>query len=657
MKETATMKWNNATKIEAALGYVRRGWFVIPLCWPTADGKCGCHKNHVKDKEIGKAPLLGDEYQHCRSTEEDVQRWWTDWPQANIGILVGPSRLFVVDIDSEEAWEEANAKGLPEGPLVRSGKGRHVYYRARQGLYGRTAKRGDARTIDVLASGYVVAPPSAHKSGATYRWLALPEDAPLHEPPAWAIKLLEERASAKPQIVALPDDLPRISTDSLRVRPGVTDLIHDGLLHHPSRSEAIYAVEMALIEAGCDDATIASVLLDPANGISEKPREQGRQWVAADLGRARAKAGQEVEKESADSRSPRDDDGACFDLLDDEQIEDLPSPEWLIVGILPSEALAILYGPPKVGKTFLGLDWTFSICTGRSWCGRAVKSGPVLYVYSEGSGKLKSRTRAWKQTHGVIGRLGVQFIARAVHLLQRREVERLIRTIRRLPEPPRLIVLDTLARCIEGGDENSAKDVGILIGVADRLREEFKTTVLIIHHSGKNGDERGSTALRGAADTMLKLTESGEVMTLHCEDQKDARDFQPILLERQEVDLGGGETSCVVRMADQDKKASDLRSGFLNEKQRKALQDLLAFGPAGARSTAWMKATGMPETSFKRVRGELDRNDYVDNNEGRYTVTSKGELALKPILDLGAEGRAHEPHSPPNASPPEVHCG
>src|SRR5207302_1452317 len=135
--------------------------------------------------------------------------------------------------------QEANANGLPEGPLVRSGNGHHVYYRAREGMYGRAAKRGAARTIDVLASGYVVAPPSVHKSGAGYRWLALPEEAPLHEPPAWALALLEERASVQKQIVKLPTDLPTVEVEGLQVRPGIKDLIRDGLLHHPSRSEAV----------------------------------------------------------------------------------------------------------------------------------------------------------------------------------------------------------------------------------------------------------------------------------------------------------------------------------------------------------------------------------------------------------------------------------
>ena len=650
------MNYGNMTKIEAALSYVERGWFVLPLCWPTADGKCACHKGHVKEKEIGKAPLLGDYYQYLRPTEDDVRRWWTKWPQANIGILLGPSRLLVVDTDSNDAWREAKAKGLPPGPSVHTGKGRHFYYRSREGLYGRTTKRGDSRAIDVLASGYIVAPPSIHRSGATYQWLPPPENVAPQDAPAWAVKLLMERASVSAQIVELPDDLPPVSVEDLSVSPGIKDLIHDGLSHHPSRSEAVFAVEMAMIEAGCDNTTLASVLLDPANGISELPREKGEEWLAGDIGRAREKAPSAPQGHGLDPQLPEDNDN-CFDLLDDEEIESLPSPAWLIDGILLTEALAILYGPPEVKKSFLCLDWSLSIRSGEPWCGRAVKAGTVVYVYAEGKGNLKLRTRAWKQTHGCDGKVGVKFITQTVQCLQRPQVMRLQRTLRKLSEPPTLVVFDTLARCIQGGDENSAKDIGVLISVADQIREECHASVLIVHHPGKNGDERGSTALRGAADTMIEMSEKDDIIILSCEKQKDAAHFKPILLECHEVDLGGGETSCVLQLADEGKKASDLRSGFLNDKQRQALQALLDLGSAGARSTAWQKATEIPKTTFKRIRGELDRNKYVDNNEGRYTVTTKGELTLKPIPDLASEGESQS-HPLPSAlgssTPPEA---
>src|SRR5207249_2166365 len=170
---------------------------------------------------------------------------------------------------------------------------------------------------------------------------------PLQDAPAWAVKLLLERVSVNAQIGELPEDLPPVGVEDLPVQPGIKDLIHDGLLHHPSRSEAAFAVEMAMIEAGCDDPTIASVLLDPANGISEMPREKGQEWLAGDIGRAHAKADQKVELAvQPQALSTRQEE--CFILLTEDEVEKLPPPTWLIDGVLPKGGLVVVYGPPGV---------------------------------------------------------------------------------------------------------------------------------------------------------------------------------------------------------------------------------------------------------------------------------------------------------------------
>ncbi len=88
---------------DAALQYLGMGLKPIPLCWPDQHGQCACPKRHKNEKEIGKAPLLDGGYQDVKVTEEKVEQWWTRWPQANIGILLEPSNLLVVDMDGEEA--------------------------------------------------------------------------------------------------------------------------------------------------------------------------------------------------------------------------------------------------------------------------------------------------------------------------------------------------------------------------------------------------------------------------------------------------------------------------------------------------------------------------------------------------------------------------
>src|SRR5439155_17182506 len=113
---------------------------------------------------------------------------------------------------------------------------------------------------------------------------------------------------------------------------------------------------------------------------------------------------------------------------------------------------------------------------------------------------------------------GCHFLREAVNLLREGEVDDFLAAVAALPERPVLIIIDTLARCLVGGDENSAKDMGIAIAALDRLRAELGCSVLVVHHTGHANEERerGSSALRAAVDTLLVLRAAGSVITLKC---------------------------------------------------------------------------------------------------------------------------------------------
>jgi hypothetical protein len=89
-------------------------------------------------------------------------------------------------------------------------------------------------------------------------------------------------------------ELPQVDLQTLKIPAWLKYLIHVG--HDPdyvasdsTRSAAEFKALQGLIEAGLDDPTIMSLMLDPRYGISEKPREKGRKWLASDLARAHAK--------------------------------------------------------------------------------------------------------------------------------------------------------------------------------------------------------------------------------------------------------------------------------------------------------------------------------------------------------------------------------
>jgi hypothetical protein len=124
-----------------------------------------------------------------------VDDYWGRHPRANVGILLEPSKLVVIDLDGREAIAEARQKGLPDTATVETGKGLHLYYRRPDDYpVGRAIQRGTSKLIDVLSRGYAVAPPSAHRGGHVYSWAVAPENLDkLPPPPWWTRKLFPKK--------------------------------------------------------------------------------------------------------------------------------------------------------------------------------------------------------------------------------------------------------------------------------------------------------------------------------------------------------------------------------------------------------------------------------------------------------------------------------
>jgi hypothetical protein len=241
-------------------------------------------------------------------------------------------------------------------------------------------------------------------------------------------------------------------------------------------------------------------------------------------------------------------DGSHFELLGPGDLENLPAPSWLIEGILPANALGVLYGAPSVGKTFVALSIALSIAAGHHWCGKPTKSGSVLYVAAEGAFGLRLRVPAYQRRHGITAER-IRFLGEGFDLRQTADIQKLISTLKAFNFHPDFIVLDTLARLIPGADENSSKDMGEVIRAIDSLRREFTATVLLIHHTVKDGAlERGSGALRGAADVMIKCSAAGDrkLVSIKCDKMKDAEPFHTATIKLERVQISSTASSLAV---------------------------------------------------------------------------------------------------------------
>jgi Bifunctional DNA primase/polymerase, N-terminal len=184
--------------LEAALGYAARGIPVYPMHWPRpipgrARLACSCPRGPACDRPA-KHPLVRHGVKEATTDPNRIGRWWHRWPQANIGLATGIC-FDVLDIDGPAGLaalgelREAAGLRLP-GPLVATGGGGWHHWFTPTGL-GNRPPHGLAHVDWRGRGGCVLAPPSRHISGRTYRWVRDLDQAPLPEVPAALRELLD----------------------------------------------------------------------------------------------------------------------------------------------------------------------------------------------------------------------------------------------------------------------------------------------------------------------------------------------------------------------------------------------------------------------------------------------------------------------------------
>lgn len=216
---------------------------------------------------------------------------------------------------------------------------------------------------------------------------------------------------------------------------------------------------------------------------------------------------------------------------------DLPPPEFIIDGLIEHRGFSAMVGAPGIGKSGVVLDMAAAIATGRRWMGRTTMRQRVLYLPGEGLNGAVQRLLAWESAHdddlGEDLYLGDSIIQAAASkeawgVVVQRIVDLSIG----------FIIIDTFARATVGLEENSATEVGRAIQKFDQVRRLTHTGLMVVHHSNKAGGTRGSSALNGALDTELTITDEdwwdygppeapnqpppGRVMTMVVSKQKNA---------------------------------------------------------------------------------------------------------------------------------------
>jgi hypothetical protein len=331
---------------------------------------------------------------------------------------------------------------------------------------------------------------------------------------------------------------------------------------------------------------------------------------------------------TADAAEP--DRPQAFPLVHISQITEAAEAEDFVEGLLTSGGASLLYGPSNCGKSFWILDKAASVATGRPFRDELeTDQGAVVYVALEGTNGIKNRIKAMRERGLITDTTPLYLCFSPVCLLTPGHAEQLAESVMQAAAnsnlPCRLVILDTLARAMAGGDENAGKDMTEAVRAIDAIRSATGAHVLVVHHCGKDEAKgaRGHSSLRAAVDTEIEVSrpEGKTVSTVRVTKQRDMAIGEPMPFRLETVTVGTDRrgnpiTSCVVHHEDAMMATTRAKAG----RPPVATDDeLLALLPAESTS-AWEKAAKdeleVTRSSFHRALKRLKVNSAKQGTGG-----------------------------------------
>lgn len=487
--------------LRAALDYVERGWFVVPLHSP-AKGGCSCGRSDCASP--GKHPRTAHGLKDASREPAKVREWWQRWPDANIGVLTGPeSGIIVLDVDGEPGLQtliEFEGKGLrlPDTYSVTTGRGAHVYFQHPAGLDVRNSAGKIGAGLDIRgAGGYVVAAPSIHSSGARYQ-----SDQPaegLAPVPQWLLTLIQEANGAESrQSVAVADTVAGEPIGKGKRTNRLVSLA--GSMHKRGMTPA--AIEAALLAenaAKCfpplPDAKVRAIAYDiptrypnTENGRKESP------ILKPDLIRLADVAARRV--------------------------------DWLWGPFIPARMLSMISGDPGAGKSFIALAVCADLSRGKLRDGRIVEPGNSLYLSIENPIAETIRPR-FDLLGGDASRF---FVLKGTLFAEDGEEQRGAVTLADIPileaaiaeTGARLIVIDPIQSYLGSTvDLHRSNETRPVLDGLSKLAESHGCAVLLLRHLSKQSG--GKAIHRGLGSIDLSGAVRSELLAGSLPDNPEAR--------------------------------------------------------------------------------------------------------------------------------------
>ena len=502
MNATQIEKPMISTNLNAALAYVKKGWYVFP-CHSIQDGKCSCGFNCSSP---GKHPRTLNGFKDATINEMQISAWWTQNPDANIGVVTGKiSGISVLDIDKDKGgFQSIKDYDVPATLYSQTGGGgQHKIFRYDEKVptnAGTLASGIDFRND----GGYILVPPSNHISGNQYVWCD--EDSELAFAPTW----MKTNGKYKPA-APLPDVITKGQRNNL-----FASLAGSMNCRHASKEgmKALLMVENKRCQPPMTEDEIEGIVAS----ISRPEYKPAPIEILAE---------KDAPIELVNTDVPL--------LLNDFLAQDIPSVEYYVTGLMQKKGKSMVSANTNVGKSIFVQNLALSIATGDGLflnqfeCAKA----KVLYIDLEmGKSALKDRFEKMAKDQ-VVENLYVLYQP-SMNLLDEVEQKRLEKWIE--DTQVNVVILDPLGNAWSG-DEKDQVAVSQLTAYFNRLIDKYDIALLIVHHwrkatkEFKSGGQMMAGSYRWEAwlDHHITMEGTPQSTTIACQKSRNSARFEPFL--------------------------------------------------------------------------------------------------------------------------------
>lgn len=183
-----------------------------------------------------------------------------------------------------------------------------------------------------------------------------------------------------------------------------------------------------------------------------------------------------------------------------------PDPKWAVPGLVPS-GLTLLAGRPKLGKSWLALQFAVAVATGGTALGRDVQAGKVLYLALEdGPKRLQGRLR--RQHAPATDAIDFRFEWEPLTGQGTTDLFAAVDS-----GGYALVVVDTISRALGRADQMDLADMNVALGALQRFATDRDFALLLVDHHRKSAggsgdaidDVMGSTSKAAVADAAMGI--------------------------------------------------------------------------------------------------------------------------------------------------------